>query len=295
MDVNIIKKHTLNSAKKRATLLRGPLCPQLLPVLRGLPSSQNGNDLEIEDEVTKLPDISYRVAWQLGRLLAVVDNVFTKSLLWFRGKIHSEAVRRTKEAADITFTGIKEYSEKLPEAVRGIAYAHDNPAVTTDANAFYRGYDGARTPRYANTVQPVDSMMSKVCSSFQYIDHIREVASLLTAATPIGEKNSPNIFNRANDPSSHEWAKVLEWILDVLFTGEIPLHYLVLDLESIPTVYPNILYNQTWLECVIDGALSLANHLEPEYANIKKELKRTVNDYLVTLLSSGAGAPLPYS
>lgn len=295
MDGYIIKKHTLNTAKQRSSLLRGPLCPQIPSVSWDRPSSQNGNDLEVEDEVTKLPDVSYKVAWQLGRLLAIGDNVFVKSLLWLRGKIHSEAVRLTKEDVDNSYTGMEEYLNKLLEAVQGITKAHDDPAVTTDANAFYRWYDGAGTPGYANNVAPVGLTLPKICCSSQYVDYVRKVATELTSTREKpGETNSTKIYNETNDPLSHEWAKVLEWILDILFTGKIPLHYLVPDPESIPAESIRTFFvDQTWLECVIDGALSLANHLEPDDDNIKKELKRRVNAYLATPLGDGPDAPLP--
>ena len=286
-DGYVIKKHTLNSGEIRSSLIRGPLCAEIPPYLPVKPSSQDGNNLDVIDNLTGLTNVSYTSAWQLGRLLAIGDRNFAKSLLHIRGVIHSEAVRRTKEEIDTTFLGLPQYLKQLPGAVQAITQADDKPGEISSgsANAFYRWYDGPGTPGYENSVSPVGLTAHKVCSSSQYMSFIEKISEEIAGAesTPASSASQSRtaVYNETNTPTSHHWATVLTWILDTLFTGKIPLHYLVPDPESLPPESIRTFFvDQIWLECLVDGALSLANHLEPDDDCIKKKLKRRINAYL---------------
>lgn len=66
-----------------------------------------------------------------------------------------------------------------------------------------------------------------------------------------------------------------------MFLTDIPHHYLIsepayIPLESIRTFY----IDSVWLEALIDGALSHANHLDREDDVIRRALKENINKYL---------------
>ena len=126
------------------------------------------------------------------------------------------------------------------------------------------------------------------------LTYVGKIATDLTAARPSKGTAGSAIYNETNDPVSHSWAVVLSWILDVLFRGKLPLHNLVPDPETLPSKSVRIFFiDQIWLKCVGDGALSLANHLEPDDDSIKKEVKRQVNRYLANTLGEGTQAQKP--
>ncbi|TQN72334.1 hypothetical protein CSHISOI_03230, partial [Colletotrichum shisoi] len=92
-DGYLLKPYTSLAGARSAVLFRGHLSATL-PVKTATsvkPWSKTGVDLEVRDSRTGLVDITYRSAWQLGRLLAIGDPSFSISLLRLRGQIHAEA------------------------------------------------------------------------------------------------------------------------------------------------------------------------------------------------------------
>ena len=80
---------------------RGPLTPVPTPwkpsVANDWPGSSNtGKDYQILDQDLGVMDVSYSAAWQLGKLMAISDNVFNKALFRFRLLVHELAASATR-------------------------------------------------------------------------------------------------------------------------------------------------------------------------------------------------------
>jgi hypothetical protein len=103
-----------------------------------------------------------------------------------------------------------------------------------------------------------------------------------TANTPDGGP-----YNYHNIPNNTDYAVIQEWVLDRLHMAGIPAHYLLPDPSHIPPESLRFFHiDRNWLDAMVDGALSLANHLadvlEEDYT--RSSLKATLNRYLTTPL-----------
>ncbi|KAH7322579.1 hypothetical protein B0I35DRAFT_407045 [Stachybotrys elegans] len=224
-DGYLLKPHTSLSGSSSTVLFRGPLTPTL-PVLTAASVkawSSTGNDLEVRDCRTGLVDVSYRAAWQLGRLLAVADASLNTSLLRLRGRIHTETSRQVRQENDPDFVKMSVFTANLSSAVSYIVEANQaNKIRVGNANATLRWCNGWFRPE--NVDASATTSVDDVASTQQFYDTVIKVVSSLTRARGEGGKAA---YNEENDPVSHDWANVLGWIMNLLFTDKIPLYYQV--------------------------------------------------------------------
>jgi hypothetical protein len=93
-----------------------------------------------------------------------------------------------------------------------------------------------------------------------------------------------NEFN-ANAPNNTDWPVIHKWITDKMYLGDIPAHVLFPDPSFIPEESLRFFYiDDAWLDCLIDGALSVGNHLERDDDMIKSSIKEWYNCYLQTVV-----------
>ncbi|KAL9032934.1 MAG: hypothetical protein Q9214_007750, partial [Letrouitia sp. 1 TL-2023] len=101
-------------------------------------------------------------------------------------------------------------------------------------------------------------------------------------------------YNDLTSPASTDWAFLFNWIMNKLFLDTIPVHYLITDPAHLPTESIRFFHiDPTWLDCMIDGALSVANHLSNDDDVIRQFIKVEINRYLSTPIGSGPTAHLP--
>ncbi|KAI1114240.1 hypothetical protein F5Y14DRAFT_451211 [Nemania sp. NC0429] len=284
-DGYLLKRSTSAVGEVSTVSFRGPFTPTL-PVQSSKSIkawATSGEDLRLIDERTGIVDLSYQAAWELGRLLAVGDDVFTTSLLRLRGRIHSEASRLVRENADDEFVDMSEFTSQFPSAISHIVRAHKSENVRVGRmNSTLRWCSGQQKQSLADGPPDPTARICDVMNTPQYYKKLADVAKHLTRAQ--GNVNDPHrIYSEENDPISHDWANILSWAMDVLFADKIPYHYLIPDPESLPRESIRTFFvDPVWLECVIDGALSLASHFEHADFAITRELKAHINEYLRT-------------
>ncbi|KAF2498803.1 hypothetical protein BU16DRAFT_536795 [Lophium mytilinum] len=279
-----LKKHTMLSGERTVALFRGPLCPATPSRSTIEPYSFCGNDLQILDPLLGLMDISYSVAWELGKTLALADRDFSSSLLHLRGDIHDNALKAAKAANDpgvvttsILLDGLKPIVDK--------AATFDSTKDLSKKNMVSRWCQQSGTYSRQRTT-PLTSEHIAIRA-----DYVEQVANTVKDYAGTTSKES-TIYNEINTPKNHEWAAVLKWVMDKLFLSGLPVHYLVHDpialpMESIRT----FTIDQTWVECFLDGALSLANHFDKDDDVIRREIKNAINEYLGTPLTQDGKPP----
>ncbi|GAW19371.1 hypothetical protein ANO14919_088570 [Xylariales sp. No.14919] len=87
-------------------------------------------------------------------------------------------------------------------------------------------------------------------------------------------------FNEINIPSSPDWQMVQAWILDKLFLKNIPAHYYISDASYLPPESIRFFYiDNNWIDALIDGALSIGNHLDRNDDVVRQAFKRNLNRY----------------
>jgi hypothetical protein len=245
---------------------RGPLTPLPTPwkpsVANDWPGSSNtGKDYQILDQDLGVMDVSYSAAWQLGKLMAISDNNFNKALFRFRSLVHEAAASVTRKEINgvLSKTAVL---KNIPAAVDGLKAATD----------------GTRTPVRLNlpgsgTVAPPlsDPQVSPVFT--------RNLIKIIDAQTAAGEK----IYSDYNlgQANNSDWEVIHNWISDKLFLGGIPAQYLIPDPSMLPSEALRFFYiDSAWMDCFIDGALSVGNHLEPIDDKVRRRIKDVYNVYL---------------
>lgn len=115
-----LKKWTLPTGETSTATFRGPLSP-ILPANtteQGVkPWSMSGTDLQVLDTKVGIVNLSYNIAWQLGKVLALGDRSFITSLLQLRGNIHSAALQSAKANLDDTHISASDFLGSLKNAV----------------------------------------------------------------------------------------------------------------------------------------------------------------------------------
>ena len=103
----------------------------------------------------------------------------------------------------------------------------------------------------------------------------------LVITTLIGQVIDPSFFGMNYSFLTNNFLVVHTWISDKLYLSDIPAHVLIPDPTFLPMEsirFFNI--DDAWLDCMIDGALSVGNHLERDDDRIRQCIKQTYNKYL---------------
>jgi hypothetical protein len=255
------------TGESTVALNRGPLTPSVVKspptkVNNDWPGSSNfGTDYEILDRELGVMDISYSIAWHLGKTLAIADRNFASALMRFRSVVHEKAASLSNKE----FTGFRAVSElasNTPQAARRLMAEARSTAPTKFS-----------TPD-AKAPLPLlkDEAMLEI---FQ--KNVTGVTRTLTGGT------DGKLYNEFNLPANPDWAIISSWISDRLNLGGIPAHHLFVDPSHLPMESLRFFHiDPNWMDCLIDGALSTANHLEKDDDYTRRKIKDCYNEYLKT-------------
>jgi hypothetical protein len=163
-------------------------------------------------------DISYSLAWQLGKTLAIADRTFSGALMRFRSVVHEKA----RDLANKHVAGVPESSEMMrraPLPARKLARAaHSNQMTPLKFSA-----EDEKAPMPS----PQDPSMLQTCQ-----EKVSEVVTRLT--TGVDEYGKQKPYNEFNQAQSNDWSTIAKWISDKLYLGDIPAHYLFVDPSHLP-------------------------------------------------------------
>ncbi|PMD32991.1 hypothetical protein L207DRAFT_608789 [Hyaloscypha variabilis F] len=250
---SLIRYRTI-TGEETAAMYRGPLTPktvdEIFPTDPGV-QSNFGTDLQILDPQLSLMDLSYAVAWQLGRTLAICNQVFTTALFRLRQTIHSKALDDAKK--DIrkklnTYTSHEDLLASIESTITGLGRVnsdlHTSLATCVSVNRWKR-----------ETVPIVNLSLRSPHIISRIYEKVVKAAST-AAETPGGGK-----YNYHEVPKNTDYAIIQEWVLDKLHLHGVPAHYLIPDPSYLPAESIRFFYiDKNWTKALMDGALSLANH-----------------------------------
>jgi len=102
-------------------------------------------------------------------------------------------------------------------------------------------------------------------------------------------------YNEDNTPFSADWVSVLKWIIDKLFFGSVPSHYLISDAAFVPLESLKFFkIDHNWTDAFLDGALSLANHIDQDFDIVRDAIKKAINRFISpTAEQLGTPHPVP--
>ncbi|KAK0667210.1 hypothetical protein QBC41DRAFT_279498 [Cercophora samala] len=287
-----LARYRLQTGEQTVSFFRGPLVPTSVkyPLQPGwdLPST-HGTNRQIFDRQVGIMDISYSSAWQLGRTLALADRSFTVALARVRRQIQEAGVQfakkeemekktlfRTKVSTIKSLAASMSLLERLPES---------DTLLTSDVSNRWQAKSVARVDVSFNAMGEGGSDSQKEKLQRQLDKAAEEVSGSLQDA------NVP--YDEFNTPRSTDWMAVLKWVLDRMYLADIPAHYLISDPSHLPLETIRFFeVDRNWTDSLIDGALSLANHLERSDDMVRRAMQHALKRYLATE-SKGLGRVPP--
>lgn len=278
-------KYQMQTGEPTMALYRGPFTPTHVHGLAFLTKSSNsGADLQVLDKDIGIMDITYSVAWQVGRTLALGDESFTAALGRLRTAIGGAARKAAKLA---TVKALDQRSIRTRDEVLG-----GLDSVAKSLAAIHIGHqppslgDGAGPPPFLPG-RPNKRWQRHRLTSSEYPDlsltapavEARYPGEALKAARRLAQSTDGAIYDETNDAQSTDWMTVLSWLVDRMFLAGVPAHCLVADPSYLePERLRFFAIDGNWVDALVDGALSLGNHqgTDEDRAAIKKAL----NDYI---------------
>lgn len=131
---------------------------------------------------------------------------------------------------------------------------------------------------------PVPEPLVGLCSL--YTPHSgRHKGSFQACFNPGYRSKWGTFYNELNTPYSSDWVLLLKLVLDHMYFANTPAHYLITDPSHLPQESLRFFAtNANWMDALLDGALSVANHLEQDDDSIRTAIKTAINKYLDTIL-----------
>jgi hypothetical protein len=242
----------------------GPVKPASLPSSDLPTGSTTSRAYQILDKTTGVMDLSYSSAWNLGKTLAISDTSFSSALLRFRSQIHNSAA----SVARAQVNGLLSRTDALNKSINGIK------------GIVSRLDDNVDAPR-----RVIPAIKRALATS---LDNPEVAAVMVTAVNDqvtLASQAGDEVFNEFNftGENNTDWATILKWITDRLYLSDIPAHVLFPDPTFIPEESIRFFYiDDAWMDCLIDGALSVGNHVEMDDDMVKSSIKQLYNVYLST-------------
>ncbi|KAF5644978.1 uncharacterized protein FTJAE_2602 [Fusarium tjaetaba] len=277
-----LTKYRTALGEETAALYRSPFTPTLVPYpvlppkpkLRSCWLSDSGIDLQIMDPAVGIMDITYSVAWQLGKALAVADPHFTTALGRLRTDIYSGGLERARTAI-LRERGMymtrSDIADDLSETLRRLNTLHKN------TNGLHR-QGGSMADRWQRPRQPMSSL-SYYSPEVQdlFHEHALQVGMNLTLSC---DGDGTQRYDELNSASSANWMIVIKWVLDKMYLYSVPAQYLTTDPSHLPSESLRFFHvDRNWTDALVDGALSLGNHLSgPD--NVRVVIHKMIEDFL---------------
>ena len=280
------------SGEESVAFNRGPLVPTLPPEvpsksitdpLAAWPAlSMNGKDYLIYDRSLGILDATYSSAWSLGKLVAISDSAFNAALMRFRSAIWNVATSNLRMTVNNGDCWTKVLNDSVGAVAAGESLASGN---------FFGTPVRVNKPANVPLAPPVDHpVMVEALAD--------EIHKSVTQSASVPGDTKGALYNGflLDSAANSDWEVVYRWIYDALYLGHIPAHFLFPEPSHLKSTNPLVVppgqsklqqealrffyIDHAWLDCFIDGALSCANHVEPQYDNIRLKIKEIVNSVL---------------
>lgn len=296
----VLLRHRLPTGEPTVAFYRSPLTPLPVPQLPppAWPAQSNfGTDYQILDRAMGVMDISYSAAFQVGKALAIADAAFHASLARVRGALyeaaHGAAAKEVYRANDRFWDVVEVVG---PDAMNEIANCGGQlrmgPAVGDIKWA--RRWARVRLDDEETKREMAGKVKAQLVGSHLARGMEKLAGTKTPARPPPPEVPAPGTpptitpLRAASEPYSTDWANIVKWLMDCLLLSNIPAHYLIPDPSFLPPESLRFFHiDPIWLDCMIDGALSLANHLDGADDLIRAALKSAFNRHLSTPVHPG--------
>ncbi|KAJ3526923.1 hypothetical protein NM208_g10955 [Fusarium decemcellulare] len=114
---------------------------------------------------------------------------------------------------------------------------------------------------------------------------LKSLGGLLDQLQILDEPSTSRPQKEHNTPNSPDWNVVRRWVLDRKLLVGIPSPFLINDISHLPLESIRFFrIDDTWLDSLVDGALSLGNHVDQHEDKARKIIRDSIDDYLKTSL-----------
>ncbi|KAG8527298.1 uncharacterized protein KY384_008042 [Bacidia gigantensis] len=262
------------------------------------PPSDIGSDLAIVDEHTGMLDVTFQLAWELGRTAATSDRAVSAALMRLRASAHSRALIQAKQQRDPGFLTATDTVSNQLSAVSTLTTKVAGLSTVTEFFLDRWQKTGLQTPLKTQlSFRDVDTQA-------QYINLLQPgLLDLANAVPPTVAANTHDVnlrgvndvvpYNEENSPVSSDYAILLSWCKERWFLKGIPILNIIPDPSFIPKESLRTFYtDQSWFKAYIDGAISIAEHYD-EGDTLRESIKTSIDTYLKTPLPSGQLPAIP--
>ena len=281
-----LAKYRTSTGEISAALYRGPFAPTTIEhKLKTM--SFFGTELQTLDKQTGLMDLTYCVAWHVGRTLALGDQAFTSALGRLRTAIHREGLKiAQKEALKAESNhSVVDLKDALGSLSRGIQKLNEISSGTDTG----RSVPGHAVRWARDAAEPLDVSFGSPAISRRFKAAATDVMRTLSSSS------DGNVYNEINAHNFPDWPIVMSWVLDRMYLGNLPSHYIIPDPTHLPRESLRFFHiDPNWVEALIDGGLAVANQVEKDDDKIRACIKDAITTYLHTKLGGdGPGSYYP--
>ena len=287
-------KYRTPTGEVSIAIQRSILSP-IKPEPTDFPPSDYGSDLAVIDEKTGLLDLTFQIAWELGRVSAMADRTISASLARLRQVIHSKALETAKDSLDGTFItalAVMPGLINLTSTLHSRIQTFDDKFLPQRWDATSRGTPTRETLAFQTPA--VQAAYRSVLASGPPSHIVSAVSGHQAVPGASAEaEGSGDIYNETNAAKSTDWANLLAWIQDRWFLGNIPMHYLIPDPAFIPKESIRTFYvDPSWFKAFVDGALAIADRFD-EADEVRETIKKALEKHLNTKLPNGFNPQIP--
>ncbi|KAH6949438.1 hypothetical protein DER45DRAFT_623849 [Fusarium avenaceum] len=238
-------------------LLRGPLIP-VKPDMNSVEAfSLNGEGMSFVDETT-------------GRSMMMADRSLSASLLRLRAK--AKAIQNQGYRA---LSSKESFLSGLQDTIKNLGKAQDVSGLGNKPIA----------SRWTRTEPEIARFPIN-----EYDGYVEQAGLHMfgyESQDPDGKAVPPRIIDA-------DAAAVRAWAIDRFLLAGIPMHYLVLSPEMLPLEsIRTFCVDSNWINFLVDGGLSLANHFARDDDAVRRVIKKCINKYLSTSTNGGTIPQLP--
>lgn len=291
-----LTRYRTQTGEQTVAFYQGPLTPANVPYpLRadwGDPST-HGTDRQIFDRNVGIMDITYSAAWQLGKTLAVADRPFTVALARVRKQIQDAGVEERKKQEMEHNTLYQTRINTVKSLVTSMQILQSLPGgdalAQSDVSNRWRTESPPRLDISFQKLGAGTEDESEEHKKKKLQDELNKAAETVSGTLT----NASVPYDEFNTPFSTDWLAVLKWVLDRMYLTSIPPHYMINDPSHLPPETIRFFAVDTnWTDALVDGALSLASHLERTDDLVRRAIQHAIKRYLNTP-SPGLGRKPP--
>lgn len=261
--------YTARYGEQTLSWYRGPLAPvkpDNFTRAPGLPQFEAASDAVVFDPQTGLFNLSYSVAWQTGRLMALANRSFATSLMDWRRKLnHIVDLLANLAQEDQLQNFLDHYDGGINQ------FFHDQLITESFLDFMLNDFSSQIAPK-VNTNRVGAAPPAEPALPPQLLEELQKLLQ------------DPQVGALLNDVEGHDLQTIVEWLARTALLYDVPFDHLIADARLLPVESIRFFYlDRNWTDSLIDGAMSVGvqSSKDSHYYKIAKNLIRDAVDRLI--------------